>query len=517
MVAELKDWRPIKLCPACRGRLELEGGVLYCARGHDTTGATSPQEQFLRSPAFEVCYGGAAGGGKSDALLAGALRYVHLPTYRALLLRREWPELRRTLLARSWEIYPVLGGEWSSTTKTWSFPSGATIELGHAEHEKDVHRYQGAAFQYVGFDELTHFTRSQYVYLISRLRSTDGIPLRLRAATNPGGPGHDWVLERFAPWLYPPPGMPHHDPTYDGPFAETGARLYYAVDDDDERAVEELVPRDYYDPRCEGDAAGVVCAPGAACSRHRPRSRAFIHARVTDNPYLHGTEYEANLSLLDPVTRAQLKHGNWMARTAAGAYFKRAWFDFIDAVPSNVLARVRYWDRAATEDPRADFTAGLRGSRMRDQRFCLEDMVRGQWGPHEVDATIRATAELDRELGAPGVRTVLERDPGQAGKVQARHDANNLAGFDVHMVPPTADKLTRMKPASAQAEARNIVVVRGKWVEPFFRELEDCPNGRWDQIDALSGLMAQLTASNGVKTTTRGSRATAPSRLGDFG
>lgn len=470
------------------------------------------QEMFLRSPAFEGCYGGSAGAGKSDALLIGALRLVGLPRYRALLLRREWKECLRTLVARSHELYPSAGGRWIASQKLWVFPSGAVIEIGHAENELDVKRFDGPSYQYLAFDELTHFTEWMYLFLFARVRSADGYPLRVRSATNPGGIGHDWVLERFGPFLYPGPGDPFHDPTYDGEYADSGQILYYRFDEASGRVVRS--ERWWTHPGC-GECRARAERGDLACVVHRPLGRTFVRAFVSDNRFYAGTSYEAVLDQLNPVDRARLKYGNWLARGGKGAYFKRGWFRIVDACPAFVHGRVRYWDRAATtreQDPRAAFTAGVRMSRDLKQVFYVEDVVRGQWGPGEVEQAIETTADVD----PPGTRLVLERDPGQAGKVQAYYDVQQLAGHDVHVTPPQGDKLARMKPVSAQAEVGNIVLVRGRWNEAYLRELEDCPEGLWDQIDGTSGAFSQLLRGAGGRgrSGNRGQRLATQGRMG---
>lgn len=149
---------------------------------------------------LELFYGGAAGGGKTEALLMAALQFVELPDYHALLLRRTYSELalEDSLMNRA---FKWLSGKaiWHAKTYTWIFPSGATLTFGYLETERDKYRYQSSAYQFIGFDELTEFTESQYLFLFSRLRRKKGsnIPLRMRAASNPGGIGHDWVKRRF--------------------------------------------------------------------------------------------------------------------------------------------------------------------------------------------------------------------------------------------------------------------------------------------------------------------------------
>ena len=158
---------------------------------------------FLLYRGREALYGGAVGGGKSAGLLAAALRHVHTRGYRALLLRRTYAELAKGdgLIPLSQEWLGPTDARWNEQRKTWTFPSGATIEFGHVQHEDDKHAYQGAAYQFVGFDELTHFTESIYLYIgFSRQRRRQAlghIPIQTFASANPGGVGHMWVKDRF--------------------------------------------------------------------------------------------------------------------------------------------------------------------------------------------------------------------------------------------------------------------------------------------------------------------------------
>ena len=160
------------------------------------------QVHFLTHPSEELLYGGQAGGGKSDALLMAALQYVSEPNYSALILRKTYQDLSQPNAimdrANKWlSIHDEL--HWNSNTKTWSFPSGATLSFGYLNHNNDLDQYQGSELQFVGFDELTQFPENQYTYLHSRLRKLEDsdVPIRMRAGTNPGGRGHDWVKDRF--------------------------------------------------------------------------------------------------------------------------------------------------------------------------------------------------------------------------------------------------------------------------------------------------------------------------------
>lgn len=162
---------------------------------------TTQQKKFLALSALEALYGGAAGGGKSDALLMDALQDVETPGYAAILFRRTYQDLSKpgALIARSHEWLSGTKAHWDGVKKAWTFPSGAVLTFGYLDNDADRFRYQSAEFQFIGFDELTQFPEGWYRYLLSRLRrlKTMDVPVRMRGATNPGGIGHEWVKERF--------------------------------------------------------------------------------------------------------------------------------------------------------------------------------------------------------------------------------------------------------------------------------------------------------------------------------
>ena len=156
------------------------------------------QLAFLSATEDEVLFGGAAGGGKSYAQLIDALLYaLKYPGSKQLILRRTLPELEMSLLRVARSLYPTSLFRYQATTHTGSLPNGSLIDFGFCATEGDVFRYQSAEYDTIRFDELTHFTEFQYLYLISRLRGTNGYPKQVKSATNPGGIGHSWVKRRF--------------------------------------------------------------------------------------------------------------------------------------------------------------------------------------------------------------------------------------------------------------------------------------------------------------------------------
>lgn len=159
---------------------------------------TAKQKQFMDATCDEVLFGGAAGGGKSYAQVIDALVYaVKYPGSKQLILRRTYPELDKSIIRTTLALYPKEIYRYISSSHTGQFTNGSVIDFGYCDSETDIYRYQSAEFDVIRFDELTHFTKDMYIYLISRLRGVNGFPKQMKSTTNPGGIGHKWVKERF--------------------------------------------------------------------------------------------------------------------------------------------------------------------------------------------------------------------------------------------------------------------------------------------------------------------------------
>lgn len=392
----------------------------------------------------EVFFGGAARGGKTDGALQAALRYVHVPGFAALILRRTYNQLLLPdgVLARANEwLVGKPGVRWSEKEHSFVFrcPGGGTsrITFGYLEHEADKTRYQGARFQLIIFEELTHFLASQYRYLFSRLsRPPVGplsrVPLRMRSTGNPGGVGHFWVWSRF-------------------------------------------INPETRDPKA-----------------------AFLPAKLTDNPHEDQVAYRESLSRLSPVEQAQLLEGIWDA-LQEGDVFHTNRIVLLDQIPPNIIAWCRYWDCAATPEQsklgekidEGDFTASCRIGWLNDNSVVLLDVTENRWDVGELPMQMQLQADADGRSTA--IR--IEEEGGHSGKAIIRVYQNELAGYDVEGIRSTGSKLERTKPLSAAVFNRRVSAVRGPRMKLLLDRMHAYPYVSHDDvIDAASGAFNFLDA-----------------------
>lgn len=427
------------------------------------------QSLFLSTKADIAIYGGAAGGGKSFALLLEPLRHFNNSKFTGVIFRRNSTQVRNPggLWDESIQIYTQLKALPKQSYLEWFFPSGGKVKFAHLENEASVYDWQGSQIPFIGFDEVTHFTEKQFFYMLSRNRSTSGIPGYVRATCNPDT--DSWV-RRFIDWWIGEDGFP---------IKERAGVLRWFVRIEDEikwgNTREELLER-YGDDQL-------------------PKSVTFIPSTIYDNKILLKSDpsYLSSLKSLSRVERMRLLDGNWNVRSSAGLYFQRGWFPIIDALPANPILSVRYWDRAATKpnetnkDP--DYTVGAKLYRYADGTYVLAHIARMRDTPLQVERFVRNIASQD------GYQTIIcvEQDPGSAGVADVDNYVRLLAGHIVRVRKPSKDKITRALPVSAQCEHGNIKLLRGDWNDSFLNEMENFPDAAHDdQVDALSGAFNEL-------------------------
>ena len=298
---------------------------------------TVKQQAFLLSQNKEVFYGGAAGGAKSVALLMSALQYVDYPDYAAIILRDTYSNLSMPGalmdVADDW-----LGGtdaKWHDQTKTWKFPSGATLSFGYLHGPRDHLNFKGAEFQFIGIDEASDLRWKQIMYMFSRLRKkeTNPIFLRFRLASNPGGISHEELKKRY-------------------------------------------IDR-------ETRKKGVM----------------FIPAKLQDNPHLDQETYIDSLMNLDPIERKRLLEGDWEIREQGSMFNRAWFKVIKNIDESEIEQEIRYWDLAATEKRKEGhepcYTVGVRMARTVHNQYIIRSVIRFRKAPRYVEQIIRQTADTD--------------------------------------------------------------------------------------------------------------------------
>lgn len=443
-----------------------------------------PQQQFIDSTSDIAIYGGQAGGGKTWALLFQPTQHLDNGAFGGVIFRRTSPQITNEggLWDESQLIYPQFKGT-PKHTLDWRFHSKANIGFRHLQYENDKLAWQGAQIAFLGFDELTQFTESQFFYLLSRNRSTCGIKPYVRATTNPvpaDDPTGGWVNRMVAWWIDQQTGLAI--PERSGKirwFIRRQGELIWAD------SKKELIDR-YGRPDLEENDEQQTA---------QPKSVTFIHAKLSDNPTLldHDPSYRANLLALPEVDRQRLAEGNWNVKMQAGLFFKVAKIEIVDALPVS-LRYCRAWDLAAT-DGAGDWTVGAKIGVDRDGVFFIADIQRGQWESSYRDQVIRQTSALD---GICQIR--LPQDPAAAGKSEAKRMVMMLSGYNVRSAVVTGDKTTRATGLASQVNAGNVKLLNGPWNHGLLQRLDGFPSKGIpdDEIDALSDAFNELTTKKSL-------------------
>lgn len=398
---------------------------------------TPKQAAFLLLPHLEALYGGAAGGGKSVGLLGGALQYVDVPGYSAMIVRKTYKSLEQPggLLEVATQWLGPTDAVWRESLDTWRFPSGATLTFRHLQDELGL---QGAEYQYIGVDELTELDEGLYRFMFSRLRAKRGssVPLRMRATATPYGPGAEWVYRRFV----------EGGPTPDRAFIRSLPNDNPYLDHEDYDRMLAQLPE-------------------------------IVRQQLRDGRW-------------DLRPEGGLFHREW---------FDGRWIDAA-RLPGD-LRLCRYWDLAATElgpgkDP--DYTVGVLLGRDPDGICYVMDVVRARRTPLKVQQMIASTAAADRDRAhhrgwpLPAIR--MEQEPGASGvSLIDTYLREILSEYDFAGVRTNESKESRARPVSVRAEQGQVFLTLGSWNGTFLDELCAFPQGGHDdQVDALSGAYAFL-------------------------
>jgi predicted phage terminase large subunit-like protein len=430
------------------------------------------QEEFLSTSADIAIFGGAAGGGKTWALLLEPLRNIANKEFGAVIMRRTIPEITHegALWDEAKKIYPLLDGIPNENEKQFRFPTGAKITFSHMQREDDKLSWKSAQIPLIEFDQLETFTSTQFFYMLSRNRSMCGVRPYIRASANPE-PG--WLADFLAWWI--------GDDGY--AIIERSGVIRWMVRENDQT---------YWSDDKE--------TLQAEHPNSTPKSVTFILSTVYDNQILLNADpgYLANLQALDNIERQRLlgdgkRGGNWKIKPSAGKVFNKSWFEIVDAVPAGGQ-EVRFWDLAATAKKSADFTASCKGKIVNKVVYIL-DATNDQIDPASTDTAMQNTGKQDGTSCA--IR--FEQEGGASGKRDAHHIVSDFPGYDIRGVPPQGDKLLRAKPLAAQALAGNVKLLRGSWNDRWLAHMHGQPDlDHDDEMDAASGCYNALVNDLGT-------------------
>lgn len=449
-----------------------------------------PQIKFLTTEADICIYGGSAGGGKTYALLLESLRHRNNPTLKCVIFRKTIEDAMGEggIWSDTESIFPILGAKSNLQKKRWTFPdinklnsknkkaakkeklkpSGATISFAGLQYEKDKYKFQGRQIALIMFDELTHFTKSQFFYMLSRNRlgtGAYGIRPYVRGTCNPDP--NSWVKNLIDWWL--------DDKGYPIP-ERSGIIRYFVRVGNNLEWFESLEDAKKEHPN------------------KTPISFTFIPSSLQDNPALlkKDPDYLAKLQSLSYVDQMQLLGGNWKVKASSGDYYKRENIPIVKEVPQNLEIICRYWDRASTPEsennPDPDWTSGTLMGKTSNNQYIWVDQKRKRDRPTPILEFIKKTAEEDYKEFGYKYFIALEQDPGSAGVSEIEWLTRELAGYPIKIFKASKDKITRQKPLSSQVGIRNVLMLEGSWNEELLEELEAFPEGAHDdQVDTSGG------------------------------
>lgn len=456
------------------------------------------QEDFLATASEQgidiTLYGGAAGAGKSHAILLDPLQYIDDPNFYAVFIRKTTLQLEGGLWTEAKALYEPFGIKVREKQKTIIFPSGAKFLFTYCELDKHCDNFQGQQYSAIYFDEFTQFNPYMFQYLRSRMRSKSKNKSYMKCSMNPDR--DHFVFDWVEPYLRTEDvldehGIPLEDKRAGTPDRSICGRVRYFI-------------MSGHDLHTSWDREELQ----TKFPRLKVRTYTFIAGTIDDNPILNELEpdYKDTLDSLPPIERQRLRYGNWFARPEGSGYFDRNWCELVPQVPRSAT-RVRSWDLASTlpsdVNPDPDWTAGVKMSKDRNGVYYIEDSIRFRERPATVESTIFDTAKEDGD----DVTVNVPQDPGSAGKSQATQLIRGLAeqGNYARAKPTNKNKVTRFAPFSAAAEAGLVKVVIGSWNNEYFSELEAfIGDGKTkdDQVDATSDSFNTLAEKKHVPSFT---------------
>jgi predicted phage terminase large subunit-like protein len=478
-----------EVATAIRGSIEPQAG---------------PQQIFLSTSADIAVYGGGAFCGKTYALLLDPLRFIGIKRFGAVIFRRKLKDLTQEggLWDEASELYPRMRGRAreSPDRLDFRFPWGSRISFSHLQDDANLEDKQGGQIAMIGFDQLEHFTRKQFFYMLSRNRSNCGVRPYMRATCNPDA--DSWLAEFLAWWIDQEPLLEDgttSNPNYGLAIEERSGVLRYMLKLD-----EEIHWFDTRDECITWQLARGVVRP------QEPKSVTFIHAKMSDNPIgvEKNPDYEASLQALGRVERARLLNGNWKIRASAGLIFQRKDFGILTKLDEKeIIKRVRSYDFAGTEAKRTrsmksivehvagdpDWTVGCHMVMLKNRDIIVTDMVRDQLSPGRVEELTQQTAKSDGRK----THIFIPQDPGQAGKAQVEHYVKRvLMGYTVKSRTMVGSKIVRSEGYAAYVEHHHVYLLAGAWNAQFLSEHDAFPTVGVpdDIIDAAAEGYNYLTA-----------------------
>lgn len=373
---------------------------------------------------------------------------------------------------KSMELYPSLGGHPNRSERRWTFPSGASVKFWHLNSEDSWTDWQGSEVSFFAFDELTEFTQTQFLKILSCGRSTCGVKPQIFATCNPKA--NHW-LKDFVSWWLAPDGYVDLE--------KNGAIRYFTViQDEDDRPQFLWVDKTWRD-----------------ANDQPPKSVAFIVSDVWDNAALlqSNPEYLSSLMAQNAVDRARFlgirgRGGNWLIEETAGIMFRSEWFGIVDRLPDfrpDIKKCVRAWDLAATEKDYSDPTASVKMMTVDDdngqQMFYILGMTNEVMSPDRIEKRILECANADGNRYA--IRFEQEKG-GSAAIRDASARVRMLNGFNAAGVLAWGDKVERAKGLSAAAEQGRVKLLRGTWNDTFLNQFNEFPDRclHDDIVDAAS-------------------------------